>query len=155
MKGAIVVVAVVAGGLGSATSARAADFQRDCVQWIDKHGYSADYIQLKTGKRQRGTPDGWRGNIAPKDIRPGDVVITPIQDKAPHLRVSYVEDVRANADGSAGAAIITEWNEGRYVDEPCFVTDHFGRDSGRRAIPIDSVVRAWRPSLPLTGGASD
>jgi hypothetical protein len=139
----------------AAATARAADFQRDCVQWIDKHGYSADYIKLKTGKRQSGTPDGWRGNIAARDVRAGDVVITAIKDKYPHLRVSFVEEVRPNGDGSAGAAVVTEWNEGKYVDEPCFVTDHFGRDSGRRAIPIDSVVRAWRPSLPLSGVAPE
>lgn len=134
-------------------SAQSAAFQRDCAQWIEKHGYSADYIKLKTGKRQRGTPDGWRANIAAKDLQPGDVVITAIKDKPPHLRVSYVEEVRANSDGSAGAAVVTEWNEGKYVDERCLVTDHFGRDSGRRSIPVDTIVRAWRPSLPLAGVA--
>jgi hypothetical protein len=153
MRRAIVAAAV--GLLALAMNARAADFQRDCAQWIDKHGYSADYIKLRTGKRQRGTPDSWRGNVAAKDIQPGDVVVTAIVDKPPHLRVSYVEEVRANGDGSAGAAIITEWNEGKYIDEPCFVTDHFGRDSGRRAIPIDTVVRAWRPSLAMAGVTSD
>ncbi len=141
--------------LGAAARVVAADFQHDCAQWVEKHGYSADYIKLKTGKRQRGTPDSWRGNVAAKDMQPGDVVITAIVDKPPHLRVSYVEEVRNNSDGSAGAAIVTEWNEGRYVDERCFVTDHFGRDSGRRAIPIDSVVRVWRPSLPLSAAATE
>jgi hypothetical protein len=134
-------------------SAQSAAFQRDCAQWIEKHGYSADYIKLRTGKRQRGTPDGWRSNIAVKDVQAGDVVITAIKDKPPHLRVSFVEEVRPNSDGSAGAVVVTEWNEGKYVDERCLVTDHFGRDSGRRSIPVDTVVRAWRPSLPLAGPA--
>jgi hypothetical protein len=149
------VLAAALAALVPAADARAADFQRDCVQWIDKHGYSADYIKLKTGKRQRGTPDGWHGNIAARDLQAGDVVITAIKDKPPHLRVSYVEEVRANADGGAGAVVVTEWNEGKYIDEPCFVTDHFGRDSGKRSIPIDTVVRAWRPSLPLSGAAPE
>lgn len=72
-------------------SAQSTAFQRDCAQWIEKHGYSADYIKLRTGKRQRGTPDGWRSNIAVKDVQAGDVVITAIKDKPPHLRVSFVE----------------------------------------------------------------
>ena len=63
--------------------------------------------------------------------------------------------MRPNADGSPGAVVVTEWNEGRYIDEPCFVTDHFGRDSGRRSIPADTIVRVWRPSLPLSGAASE
>lgn len=136
-------------------AAQSPAFQRDCAQWIDKHGYSADYIKLKTGKRQRGTPDGWRANIAVKDVQPGDVVITAIKDKPPHMRVSFVEEVRRNSDGSAGAVIVTEWNEGKAVDERCLVTDHFGRDSGRRSIPVDAIVRAWRPSLPLPKDATD
>ena len=138
-----------------AAPGRAADFQIACAHWIEQHGYSADYIKLRTGKRQRGMPNGWRGNVAPRDIQPGDVVITAIRDKPPHLRVSFVEEVRPSSDGSAAAAVVTEWNEGKYVDERCFVTDHFGRDSGRRSIPIDTVVRAWRPSLPLPGAATE
>ena len=141
--------------LGVAAHVGAADFEHDCAHWIEKHGFSADYIKLKTGKRQRGMPESWRGNVAPKDVQPGDVLVTAIVDKPPHLRVSYVEEVRRNSDGSAGAAIVTEWNEGRYTDERCFVTDHFGRDSGRRAIPIDTVVRVWRPSLPLSKDGVD
>lgn len=137
------------------TNANGLDFQRDCAKWIEQHGFSADYIKLKTGKRQRGTPEGWRGNVAAKDVQPGDVVITTIKDKAPHLRVSYVEEVRANGDGSAGAVVVTEWNEGKYVDEPCFVSDHFGRDSGLRSIPVDTLVRVWRPSLPLKDAAPE
>ena len=135
--------------------AQSPDFQRDCVQWVDKKGYSTDYIKIRTGKRQRGMADGWRGNIAAKDIEAGDVVMTYIKDKGRRMRASYVEEVRPNSDGSAGAAIVTEWNEGKYIDEPCFVTDHFGRDSGRRSVPIDTVVRAWRPSLPLPGAPAD
>ena len=139
---------------GAAAHAQGGRIEPDCSQWVEKKGYSTDYIKLRTGKRQRGMAEGWRGNIAAKDVQAGDVVMTYIPDKGRRMRVSYVEEVRANADGSAGAAIITEWNEGRYVDEPCFVTDHFGRDSGRRSIPIDTVVRAWRPSLPMAGAAS-
>jgi hypothetical protein len=140
---------------GAAAHAQGGRIEPDCSQWVEKKGYSTDYIKLRTGKRQRGTPDGWRSNIAVKDVKAGDVVITAIKDKPPHLRVSFVEEVRPTSDGSAGAVVVTEWNEGKYVDERCLVTDHFGLDSGRRSIPIDTVVRAWRPSLPMAGAASD
>ena len=124
---------------------------RDCASWAEKKGYSVDYIQLKTGKRQRGMADAWRGNVEPKDVQPGDVVMTPIRDKGRRLHASYVEEVRRDADGKAVAALVTEWNLGKYVDEPCLVTDHFGRDSGRRPVPIEALVRVWRPSLPVSG----
>ena len=156
MRAACLVALIALGALVvPAAHAQGANFDRDCSQWIEKKGFSTDYIKLRTGKRQRGMADGWRGNVAPKDVQPGDVVITYIKDKGRRMRVSYVEDVRRNGDGRAGAVIVTEWNEGKYIDEPCLVTDHFGRDSGQRSIPIDTVVRVWRPSLPLPNGAAD
>jgi hypothetical protein len=132
-----------------------ASAEPDCSQWVEKKGFSTDYIKLKTGKRQRGMAESWRGNVEPKDVQPGDVVMTYVKDKGKRMRVSYVEDVRRGADGSAGAVLITEWNEGKYIDEPCFVTDHFGRDSGLRSVPVDTIVRVWRPSLPLRGAAPE
>jgi|SRR5450755_1515679 hypothetical protein len=125
------------------------NFQRDCALWIEKHGYSTDYIRQKVGKRQPGTADAWRGNVAVKDVQPGDVVLTLIREKGRSMRASYVEDVRRNADGSPGAVFVSEWNEGRYIDERCFVTDHFGLLSPPRPITIPAIVRVWRPSLPL------
>ena len=154
----VVVVAVTAWGLASGAAraqAPGGNFDRECSQWIEKKGFSTDYIKLRTGKRQRGMAESWRGNVAPRDTQPGDVVVTHIKDKGRRMRVSYVEDVRRGADGGTDAVVVTEWNEGKYIDEPCFVTDHFGRDSGRRSIPIDTVVRVWRPSLPLAGGAPE
>ncbi len=133
----------------AAAAAQEFNFQRDCAPWIEKRGYSTDYIEQKVGKRQPGTADGWRGNVAAKDVQPGDVVLTLIREKGRSMRASYVEDVRRNADGSPGAVFVSEWNMGRYIDERCFVTDHFGMLSPPRPITIDAVVRVWRPSLPL------
>jgi len=126
---------------------------KDCSEWVAKKGYSVDYIRLKTGKRQRGMADAWRGNVEAKDVQPGDVVMTPIRDKGKRLHTSYVEEVRRNDDGAVVAVVVTDWNRlgNKYVDEACLVTDHFGRDSGPRAIGIESVVRVWRPSLPVSG----
>ncbi len=148
-------LAVLFGCGACAAHAQTTNVGHDCSRWIDKKGFSTDYIKQKTGKRQRGTADGWRGNVEPKAVQPGDVVITYIKDKGRRMRVSYVEDVRRNNDGSAAAVIVTEWNEGKYIDEPCLVTDHFGRDSGPRTVPLDTVVRVWRPSLPLPGAAPE
>jgi len=153
-RGAIARAAAAAALSLLATSAATAQGAgaKDCSEWVAKKGYSVDYIQLKTGKRQRGMADTWRGNVEPKDVQPGDVVMTPIRDKGRRVHTSYVEDVRRNADGSAVAVVVTDWNRlGKYVDEACLVTDHFGRDSPPRTIGIESVVRVWRPSLPVSG----
>lgn len=127
------------------------DFQHDCAQWIEKKGYSTDYILQQTGKRQHGTASSWRGNVEAKDVQPGDVVLSYLRHKGKSMRAAFVEEVRRNADGSAASVIVTEWNEGRTIDEPCFVTDHFGMISASRPIPVDAIVRVWRTSLPLEG----
>ena len=124
-------------------------FDKDCARWIEQHGYSADYIKLKTGKRQPGTPNGWRGNVEKQNVQPGDVVVTLLREKGQAMRVSYVESVIRNPDGGVFGVVVSEWNEGRYIDERCFVTDHFGRLSPERRIPLDEIVKVWRPSLPL------
>jgi len=125
------------------------NFQRDCAQWADKHGYSTDYIKQKIGKRQPGQAENWRGNVEPKDVQPGDVVVTHVRHKSRGMRASYVEEVRRNSDGSAASVLVSEWNVGPFVDERCNVTDHFGMLSPQRPIAIDTVVKVWRPSLPL------
>jgi hypothetical protein len=146
----VVAPALVAAALAPAPAgAQEFDFQRDCAKWIEQHGYSADYIKQKVGKRQPGPLEDWRGNVAAKDVQPGDVVLTRIRPKARGMRAAYVEEVRRNADGSAGAVIVSEWNEGKFTDERCNVTDHFGILSPQRPITIDSVAKVWRPSLPL------
>jgi hypothetical protein len=129
----------------------AARGEHDCSQWLARKGYSVDYIEQRTGKRPRGMADTWRGNVDRQEVEPGDVVLTPIRDKGRRLHASYVEEVRRNTDGSVTAVMVTEWNLGKYVDEACLATDHFGRDSGKRPVPIELVVRVWRPSLPVAG----
>ena len=154
MRFALAALVFLAGaGAATAGHAQSFDFQSDCAGWIAKKGYSSDYIKLKVGKRQRGNPDSWRGNVEPKEVQPGDVVMSYIREKGRNMRVAYVEEVVRNSDGTAGAVILSEWNEGKYVDERCFATDHFGRLSPPRRIPLDGIVRVWRPSLPLPAAA--
>ena len=62
------------------------NFQRDCARWIEKHGYSTDYIKQKVGKRQPGTAGNWRGNVDVKDVQPGDVVLTWLRKARGHAR---------------------------------------------------------------------
>lgn len=145
--GAALVAVLAAGPLAAGT--QDFDFQRDCAKWVEQHGYSADYIKLRVGKRQPGAIDEWRGNVAPKDVQPGDVVLTRIRPKARGMRAAYVEEVRLDAGGSAGVVIVSEWNEGKFTDERCNVTDHFGRLSPQRPIAMDTVVKVWRPGLPF------
>ncbi|MDB5825881.1 MAG: hypothetical protein JWQ73_101 [Variovorax sp.] len=131
------------------------DFNRDCAKWLEQKGYSTDYIQQKVGARQRGFAQHWQGNVEPKDVQPGDVVIAFVGHKGKNMRVAYVEDVRRDADGNSGAVFVTEWNQGKYTDERCFVTDHFGRLSESKPLTIGTIDRVWRPSLPIKGSAKE
>ena len=139
----------VALAVPAAAGAQAFSFQRDCAQYLQKRGYSVDYIQLKTGKRQRGMADEWKGNVEVADVAAGDVVLTYIPDKGRLLHAAYVEEVRRDADGKLVHVMVTDWNLGRYTDERCFVTDRFGIATPPRPIAADRIVRVWRPSLPL------
>ena len=57
------------------------------------------------------------------------------------MRVSFVEDVSRNADGTSGSAIVSEWNEGKSINEKCAVTDLFGKLGATRSIPVDSIAK--------------
>ena len=52
---AVLMVALVSPALAQS------DFATRCKQWIDKKGYSTDYIEHKTGKRQPGLGPRWKG----------------------------------------------------------------------------------------------
>ena len=148
-------VLAIGSGAGAAHAEDAFEFNRDCAKWLGQKGYSIDYIQQKVGQRQRGFAQQWQGNVEPKDVQPGDVVIAYIGNKGQRMRVAYVEEVRRNADGTAGAVFVTEWNQGKYTDERCFVTDHFGRLSESKPLTVGTIDKVWRPSLPLKGSVKE
>ena len=78
--GRSITVAWVTSLLGSnPVHAQSASFIRDCQKWIDKKGYSTDYIEQKTGKRQSGLASSWRGNVRVQGIQPGDVVLVRLR----------------------------------------------------------------------------
>ena len=117
--GAAVRAAACCSRSGRCPRARRSSTSSATAPWIEKHGYSTDYIKQKVGKRQFGTAENWRGNVDVKDVQPGDVVLTRLRDNDKSMRASYVEEVRRNADGSPGAVLVSEWNEGRYTDQRC------------------------------------
>jgi hypothetical protein len=128
--------------------AQSAAFLRDCQSWIEKKGYSTDYVEQKTGRRQRGLAGSWRGNVPLQDVQPGDVVLIPlIAPGAAHAAI--VEEVRKKADGSVSAIRVSESNWGRMTSPRCLVTENFGRVVADRWIDAGAVAHVWRPSLPL------
>lgn len=128
--------------------ASAQTFAEKCKRWIEKKGYSTDYIEAKTGKRQRGLAPQWKGNVEPGEVQVGDVVFGYVSNSATAQRVALVDEVELK-DGKPIAVIYSEWNQGtRYTDSDCFITDKFGLPSSGR-LPVPAILRVWRPSLPL------
>ena len=134
--------------LALAGGASAQSFAEKCKSWIDKKGYSTDYIETKIGKRQPGLAPQWKGNVEPAEVQVGDVVFGYVSNSATAQRVALVDEVEQK-DGKAIAVIYSEWNQGkRYTDADCFVTDKFGLPTSGR-LPVNAILRVWRPSLPL------
>ena len=139
----------VAGAVGLlsplAVQAQSAAFIRECQQWIDKKGYSTDYIEQKLGKRQPGMASAWRGNVPVEEVRPGDVALVGIRTRPDSQHVALVEEVHRGRDGLVTAVRVSEWNWGRYVDQGCLVTETFGRLAPERKIHLDAIRQVWRP----------
>ncbi len=128
--------------------AQSPSFTRACQKWIDQKGYSTDYIEQKTGKRQPGLASEWRGNVAAQDAQPGDVLLIRISaDGAQHA--ALVEQVRKNSDGTVNQMRVSEWNWGEMTDQRCFITENFGKLAPARWVNAASVAYVWRPTLPL------
>jgi hypothetical protein len=132
----------------SLAHAQSPAFTRACQKWIDEKGYSTDYIEQKTGKRQEGLASEWRGNVASQNIQAGDVVLIrpPVRDA---MHAAFAEEIRRNAEGTASSIRISEWNWGRMTDQRCLITENFGKLSPSRWISLDAVAQVWRPTLPL------
>jgi hypothetical protein len=138
-----VVAAVVAlVGLGHAATAQDIQkFNAHCHDWIAKRGYSVNYIEECVGKRQPGFGRGWVGNIDRDTVRAGDVAIFMPW----HGHTAYVEKVERGTDGKPGRIEVSDWNRpGRYLDEACIVTEHFGKLS-TWSVDAAQVTRYRRP----------
>ena len=134
--------------LGTAWSQNSGRVEAECKEWVDKKGYSVDYIELRTGKRQEGMAREWRGNVELGEVQPGDVVMEWLK-AGNGQRAEFVEEIKRDAAGKPTAVRVSEWNLGKMVNERCHVTEDFGRLSKPRWIAMDLVLRVWRPSLLL------
>ncbi|HTN71473.1 MAG TPA: hypothetical protein VMO00_10340 [Methylomirabilota bacterium] len=128
--------------------AQSPTFIKACQNWIDKKGYSTDYIEQKTGKRQPGLASEWRGNVPVEDLRPGDVILIRLSATGA-MHAALADEVRRNADGTVSEIRLSEWNWGKMTDQRCLITENFGKLSSTRWINRDAVAYVWRPSLPL------
>jgi hypothetical protein len=149
-------IAIAASLFWSAAAApQTASFIKDCQPWIDKKGYSTDYIEQKTGKKQPGLAGSWRGNVPVQQVQARDVVLIALRRPGAQ-HAALVEEVRRNADGTVNAIRLSEWNWGRMTHERCLVTENFGRLADERWVEASAVAQVWRPSLPLAErGAAD
>lgn len=127
--------------------AQSPTFIKACQNWIDKKGYSTDYIEQKTGKRQPGLASEWRGNVPVEDVQPGDVILIRLS-AAGAQHAALVDEVRKKADGTVSEIRLSEWNWGPMTDQRCLITENFGKLSPTRWITRDNVAHVWRPSLP-------
>lgn len=123
-----------------------------CKQWIERKGYPVDYIEQKTGKRQDGMAVRWKGNVRPDQVQVGDVVIRSqmVEDGRSIQVAGFVEVVEPASGGSEIFVTVSAMGLGgkTAVDAECYVTETFGQVS-RLRVPLSTVVRVWRPSLPL------
>src|ERR1043166_6770161 len=125
--------------------AQSPSFTRACQKWIDQKGYSTDYIEQKTGKRQPGLASERRGNLPVENVQRGDVGLIKLPREAMHA--ALVEEVRSASD-TPSSVRVSEWNWGRMTDQRCLITENFAK-TGERWLNLDSVALVWRPSLPL------
>jgi len=139
-----------AGACMLAAQAQAADnskWMRDCAEWIQKKGYSVDYIEQRTGQRPEGTmARHWQPNLDPKDASPNDVVFLRVDSAdGQGQRVEVVDEVVKGADGTIRAFRTSSMNIGKTVEPKCHVTENFGKVR-TRTVAFDRVTGAWRPA---------
>src|SRR5687768_15019816 len=121
-------------------------WRRDCAEWIDKKGYSVDYVEQRTGARPAGTmARDWRPNLEPKDAAPDDVVFLRVDSAdGQGQRVEVVDEIVKAADGSIRAFKTSSMNIGKTVEPKCHITENFGKVR-KRTVAFDRVIGAWRP----------
>ena len=132
-----------------AAPAHAADrakWLRDCAEWVDKKGYSVDYIEQRTGVRpNENMARDWVPNLDPKEAAPNDVVFLRVDTAdGQGQRVEVIDEVLKSADGSIRAFKTSSMNIGRTVEPKCHVTENFGKVR-KRSVAFDRVLGAWRP----------
>lgn len=119
-------------------------FMRDCYQWVERKGYSVDYIEQRTGQRPAGNlASNWVSNLEPAEVQPGDVVFM-YTGEGRGQRAEVVDEVLRQPDGAIRAFRTSSMNMGRMVEPVCNITEGFGKVT-RRTVDFARVIRAWRP----------
>ena len=138
---AAITVALFAASAVPAGAAETFSAQK-CGQWMARKGYSVNYIEQRTGKRQPGFANGWVSNIDRDAVRPGDVAIFAQW----HGHTGYVEKVERDTNGRPVRILISDWNRpAKWVDEECIVTEAFGK-LNTWWVNASEVTRYWRPN---------
>jgi hypothetical protein len=143
------VCALAACAASSASAAEGAKWMRDCSEWIEKKGYSVDYVEQRTGVRPSANmARDWTYNLAPKDAGPNDVVFLRVESSDNKAqRVEVVDEVIRAADGSISGFKTSSMNIGKMVEPTCRITENFGKVK-RRTVAFDQVIGAWRAPKP-------
>lgn len=142
----VALAAAAAAPPDAAAQGGAARFMRDCAAWIEKKGYSVDYIEQRTGTRPSGNlAQDWVSNLDPQEAGPGDVVFVYVDSASARAqRAEVVDAVLKDEAGRIRAFLTSSMNVGRLVEPACSVTDRFGVVT-QRELPFERIVRAWRP----------
>lgn len=135
--------------LGVPLMAKHAMAQDACAQYYGR-GYCTDYVNQRTGRRQRGDAGTWPSNMPGDAAAPGDVAIFR---RINH--VAYVERVvERDAQGRSRRVLISEMNYGRRnpnTPPSCYVTTNFGVRT-ERTIDVTSAEfmrpGGYTPSQP-------
>lgn len=112
--------------------------------WATRGGFCGDHVQRKLARDGAATPLQLAG-VPAEAVRAGDVAIF-----AARAHMAYVERVVRDRSGRPISVDVSEYNFGTcWIDEGLMVTDRYGVESRRRAVPIAQVdggfMRARRP----------
>jgi len=146
-RGLCIAAAVL--GIAPVHAADGNKWMRDCTEWVEKKGYSVDYVEQRTGVRPNANmARDWVPNLDPKDVQRDDVVFLRIEAADPHAqRVEVVDEVLHADDGTIRAFKTSSMNIGKMVEPKCHVTENFGKVR-RRTVTFERVIGAWRPTKP-------
>ena len=124
-------------------------WMRDCSEWVEKKGYSVDYVEQRTGVRPNANmARDWVPNLDPKDATRDDVVFLRVEAADGRAqRVEVVDEVIRADDGTIRAFKTSSMNIGKMVEPKCHITENFGKVR-RRTVNFEQVIGAWRSTKP-------
>ena len=113
-----------------------------CISWIEKKGYSRDYVEQRTGSRPP-PRSNWRNNIRPDELQVGDVVVLTLWPG----HVAVIEEITRDKSGSPERMRVSSFNYGRgqrWIDRDCEVSANFGVETSHW-VSLAETIGYWRP----------